>query len=486
MSTMRSLTLCLPLALLGACALGPDYKKPNVPVPAEFRQAQQAEGVSSAWKSVDVLRKTAGSGAQVSVSWWEQWWNLPEEDELAQLLSQVAQANPNVELVAAQYRQADALLSAAKASWWPSFSASAGQTRGQGVVGSSGSVTPGGNVRVTDKVAVSTTWELDLWGRIARGAESNEAAVAASAADLRAAVLSAQMAFAQAYLQWQTNGVQQQLLNQSVAAYTRSLGITRSRYEAGVAPRSDVLQAETQLNTTKAQLIDLGIQQAQMEHAMAVLLGKPPMGFSLPSSRGLLPLPNLPQVLPTQLLLSRPDIAAAERRVAAANAQIGVAQAAFFPALTLGGSLGYQDTTFKDIISAPNRYWSFGPSLALTLFDGGARSAAKAQAEAVHDQRTASYRQTVLTAFQEVEDQLATLRVLAAEQSVQESSTASAREALSLVEHQYAAGTVSYLNVTAAQATALTSERSLLDVQLRRLLASLGLIKALGGTLVAS
>ncbi|MEY4591680.1 MAG: hypothetical protein RIR18_575 [Pseudomonadota bacterium] len=474
---MKKVLFNLMVCFLAGCALGPDYKKPEITVPAEFRQATSADAeLGNRWQPVDRLRT-----ANDSRPWWERWWGLPADHELAQWLLQVEKANPNVELLTAQYRQADALLSAARAPWWPSLSTTVSSSRGQGVVGTTGGVTTGGAVRVTDKVSAATSWEVDLWGRISRGVESNEAALAASAADLKAAILSAQIAFAQAYFQWQANHGQQDLLNQTVSAYTRTLGITRSRYEAGVAPRTDVLQAETQLNTARAQYLDLSIQQGQLEHAMAVLVGKAPAEFSVPTTSDLPPLPNLPAILPAQLLLARPDVAAAERRVAAANAQIGVAQAVFFPTFSLGGSLGYQDNTFRDIISAPNRFWSFGPSVALTLFDGGARSAAKAQAEATHAQKTAVYRQTVLTAFQEVEDQLLTLRVLAAEEEVQAASVSGVSQGLQITEHQYKAGTVAYLNVTASQATALAAQRSLLDIKLRRSLAGLALVKAVGG-----
>ena len=469
------LPLSFPFMLLSGCAMGPDYKKPEVKVPTAFRQATPAdEELAKRWQAVDYAKLGTKTGA-----WWKDWWQLPDDHELAQRLALVAEANPNVELVAAQYRQADALLSGARASWWPSLSTGVSSSRGEGIVGST--VTTGGEVKVTDKVSTTLSWEMDLWGRIGRGVESNQAAKEASAADLQAAILSAQMAFAQSYLQWQSNHQQQNLLDRSLKTYARTLEMARSRYEAGVASRTDVLQAETQLNGTRAQLLDLGIQQAQLEHAMAVLLGKAPSELAAPKLTGLPTLPSLPAMLPSQILLARPDVAAAERRVAAANAQIGVAQAAFFPTLTLGSTLGYQDNTFSNIVSAPNRFWSFGPSLALTLFDGGARSAAKIQAQAVHAQRTASYRQTVLTAFQEVEDQLAALRILASEEEMQVASASAAQLTTQITEHQYQAGVVAYLNVLNAQVVAMSAERTLLDVQLRRLLASIALIKAVGG-----
>lgn len=468
--------LMLCAVILSGCAVGPDYKKPAINVPETFRQAAVPDAeLQKRWQPIDESALTA-SGPE---PWWQRWWGLAAEHELAQALAQVAEANPNVAVVAAQFRQADAALSGSRASWWPSLSTSVSSSRGTGVAGSAS--TAGSPVRVTDRVSMSASWEIDLWGRIGRGVEGNQAALAASAADWQAAILSAQAAFAQAYVQWQANREQQVLLSNTVKAYARTLEINRARYEAGVVSRIEVMQAETQLNSTRAQSLDLGIQQAQLENAMAVLLGKAPVEFVPPVAQGLPNLPSMPAVLPAQLLLARPDVAAAERRVAAANAQIGVAQAAFFPTLTLGASTGYQDDTFKNIISAPNNFWSVGPSLALTLFDGGARSAAKAQAVAVHEQRTASYRQAVLTAFQEVEDQLAALKTLAAEEEALQQAAASAREALVLSESQYAAGTVAYLNVLTAQTTALAAERSLLELRLRRMLASVALVKAVGG-----
>lgn len=462
--------------LLAGCAVGPDYKKPTVSVPQHFRQAEGADvALQEVWQRVDENALQANH----EEPWWQRWWGLSPEHELAQALEQVAEANPTVAVVAAQFRQADAALSGARAPWWPSLTTSVSRSRGTGVAGAFNAA--GSPVRMTDRVSMSSSWEVDLWGRIGRGVEGSQAALAASEADWQAAILSAQAAFAQAYVQWQANHQHQVLLSNTVQAYARTLEIARHRYEAGVVSRVEVMQAEAQLNSTQAQSLDLGIAQAQLENAMAVLLGKAPLEFLPPVAKGLPNLPSMPAMLPAQLLLSRPDVAAAERRVAAANAQIGVAQAAFFPTLTLGASTGYQDRSFKNIISAPNHFWSLGPSLALSLFDGGARRAAKAQAMAIHAQRTAAYRQTVLTAFQEVEDQLAALKILAAEEAVLQMAASAAQEALNLTASQYAAGTVAYLNVLTAQTAALSAQRALLDLRLRRLLASVALVKAMGG-----
>jgi NodT family efflux transporter outer membrane factor (OMF) lipoprotein len=333
----------------------------------------------------------------------------------------------------------------------------------------------------TARLSYSASWEADIWGRIGRNVESSDASSQASSADLQSALLSAQATLVQTYFQLRINDAQQQLLKQTNAAYERSLQITRNRYEAGVAGRVDVAQAETQLKSSQAQAIDLAVQRAQLEHAIAVLIGKTPADFQIKATNGLPLLPPIPPALPSVLLERRPDISAAERHMAAANAQIGVAQAAFFPALTFSSTGGYQNTSLSHLMTLPNRFWSIGPSLALALFDAGARSAQKESALAAYDKSVASYRQTVLAAFQEVEDNLAALRLLADEAVVQQVATQSASEVLGLIENQYQAGTVSYLNVVTAQATALGAQRNNLDIIGRRLLANAVLLKALGG-----
>jgi NodT family efflux transporter outer membrane factor (OMF) lipoprotein len=312
-------------------------------------------------------------------------------------------------------------------------------------------------------------------------AESNQASAEAGAADLQSALLSAQSTLAQTYLLLRINDAQRKLLERTAVAYERSLRITQNRYEAGVVGRVDVAQAETQLKSTQAQAIDLGVQRAQLEHAIALLIGKAAADFKLEPNYRLPILPEIPAGLPSELLERRPDIAAAERRAAAANAQIGVAQAAFFPSLSLSASTGYQSTSLANLISLPNRFWSLGPALAATLFDGGARSAQKEQAIAAFDKNVAAYRQFVLTGFQEVEDNLSTLRILNEEAKVQREAARFAAESVTLTDNQYQAGTVSYLNVISAQAASLGADRSSLDIAGRSLLASVALLKALGG-----
>ncbi|MGE5466812.1 MAG: efflux transporter outer membrane subunit [Ignavibacteria bacterium] len=464
----RPLLLLLAASLAG-CAVGPDYHRPEVETPAAYKEAGN-------WKPAQP-QDEAPRGA---------WWQVFGDPELDKLVAQVEVSNQNVRAAEAQYRQAAALVGAAQAQWFPTLTANMSATRAQGVSSSASSsgtttVTPGSPIRNSVRPSLTASWEADIWGGIARNVEANQASAQASAADLQAALLSAQATLVQSYLQLRVNDEQQRLLARTIAAYERSLQITRNRYEAGVAPRVDVAQAEAQLRSTQAQAIDLRAQRAQLEHAIAVLLGRAPAEFSLAAVDALPTLPDQPGGLPSELLERRPDIAAAERRMAQANAQIGVAQAAFFPTLTLGASTGYQGTSLSQLFTLPNRFWSIGPALALTLFDAGARASQKEAATAVYDKNVATYRQTVLAAFQEVEDNLAALQVLGEEAQAQHAAAQASAEALALTENQYQAGIVSFLNVVTTQATALSAARAELDVTGRRLVASATLLKALGG-----
>jgi NodT family efflux transporter outer membrane factor (OMF) lipoprotein len=311
--------------------------------------------------------------------------------------------------------------------------------------------------------------------------ESSEASAAASLADLGATRLSAQAALVQAYLQLRVLDEQKRLLDATVAAYEKSLQLTQNRYAVGVAGQADVAVARTQVESTRAQSIDLDWQRGQLEHAIAVLMGQAPSQFSLPPTVFALQLPQIPVGLPSELLERRPDVAAAERRAAAANAQIGVAQAAWFPSLTLSADGGFRNGQFAELLTAPARFWSLGPALALTIFDGGAREAQVEQARASYDAQAAAYRQTALTGLREVEDYLIQLRVMENEQVVQRRALEAARESLRLTQNQYKAGLVDYLSVAVVDATALNSERNALSLLGNRFAASVNLIVALGG-----
>lgn len=462
----RYASLCA--LLLAGCAVGPDYKKPEVPVPPAYKEA---DGWKTAQPADEVPRG--------------KWWEAYGDPELSALVSQVEISNQNVIGAAAQYRQATALLDAARASYYPTLGVALSATRAQGSSTSttgSANVVPGAPIVNSVRPYYTASWEPDLWGQIRRSVESSEASAQASQAQLQSALLSAQGTLVQSYFQLRIDDEQQRLLQQTVKAYERSLQITKNQYESGTSGALDVAEAETQLKTTQSQLIDIQVQRAQLEHAIAVLVGKPPAQFHIEAVSGLPRLPSVPPALPSALLERRPDIASSERLMASANAEIGVAQAAFFPALTLSSTGGFQNSSFSQLLTLPNRFWAVGASLAETVFDAGARSAQKASAIANYDKTVATYRQTVLSAFQEVEDNLAALRVLSEEAAVQQSATQSAEKALALTQNQYQAGTVSYLNVVTSQATALSAEENSLNITGRRLLANAALIVALGGT----
>jgi NodT family efflux transporter outer membrane factor (OMF) lipoprotein len=455
-------------AALAACTAGPDYVRPSVETPSSYKEAQ-------GWKPAEP-RDGQPRG---------EWWKVFDDPTLDALASQVTVTNQSIKAAEAQVRQARALTDAARAAFFPVVSANATATRSGSSTGTSstgsGTTVNLGGVRNNYNVALDLSWEIDLWGRIRRTVEASEAAAAASVGDLESATLSAQAQLASDYLLLRVQDAQIRLLQDTVAAYQRSLQLTRNQYAVGVVGRSDVAQAETQLKSTQAQAIDAAALRAQLEHAIAVLIGKPPAEFSLPAEPVTAKFPDIPPGLPSALLERRPDIAAAERRAAAANAQIGVAEAAFFPSLTLSATGGFQSSLLSELFSLPSRYWSLGPALAQVIFDAGLRRAQSAQAIAVYDQAVANYRQTVLTGFQEVEDNLAALRVLEQEAAVQEEAVKSARESLAIVLNQYRAGTANYLAVIVIQAATLNNERTAIDILGRRLAASVALVKALGG-----
>ena len=455
--------LALSLALSG-CALGPDYQRPQLQTPAQFKQI---EGWTQAQPGDALARGN--------------WWQLYGDAELNALVDRLNVSNQNLAASEAQYRQARALVRGARAAFYPSLSSSAGATRSSQGSGTTNTSSSTSGVSKSYDLSLNATWELDIWGKLRRSLESSRAGFEASAADLAALKLSLQAELVQNYLQLRVLDDQQRLLNATVAAYTRSLKLTENQYNAGIVPKSDVSQALTQLKSTQAQAIDLKWQRAQLEHAIAVLIGVPPSELDIAVREQLPTLPEIPVALPSQLLERRPDVAAAERRVMAANAEIGVAEAAWYPDLSISASGGYRGSSFADWVDLPNRFWSLGPQLALTLFDGGARSAELERSEAAYDQTVAQYRQAVLDSFREVEDYLVQLRVLEQEALIQQEALQAARESLRLIENQYRAGTVDFNSVVNVQATALNNERSNLSLLGSRLTASVQLIAALGG-----
>ena len=408
---------------------------------------------------------------------------------LDQLEAKIDISNQNVKAAVAAYDQAQALVRQAQAGYWPTVAASATRLRGAGRGGGGSGVTSNGITTVTqssstvtsNSVGVSANWTLDIWGQIRRTVESDRASAQASAAALAAAELSAQATLATDYFELRAQDQLQRLLDDTVTAEQQSLKITESRYRFGVAAKADVVSAQAQLLSSQAQQINAKIQRAILEHAIAVLIGLQPAQFSLPPEAMRADVPTVPAGVPSTLLERRPDVAEAERKVAAANAQIGVATAAYFPTLTLSGSDQYTSSTLSHLISLPNRAWSLGPSLAETLFDAGSRRAQVAQARAAYEASVANYRQTVLSGFEQVEDEIATLRILEQQSVIEESAVKAAREAELLTLNQYKAGTVPYSSVITAQTTRLSAEETALTVLSSRLQASVVLIEALGG-----
>jgi NodT family efflux transporter outer membrane factor (OMF) lipoprotein len=450
--------ICLFVA---ACTVGPDYKRPSAWAPAIYKEWP---GWKVAQPKDEVLR-----GA---------WWELFQDPRLNALAELVDISNQTLAAAEAQVRQARAVVQAARASYFPTLSVGADVTRART---SANSGTGPSTTLSQYNLPMDASWELDLWGRVRRNVESQRANAQASVADLESLRLSAQATLAQSYFALRVQDTQRQLLEATVATYQRSLAIVQNRYAVGVASRADVAQAETQLKSTQAQLVDVGVQRAQLEHAIAVLIGAPVSTFSIPFEPLTVSLPAIPVGVPSELLERRPDIAGAERRVAAANAQIGVAEAAFYPSVTLSGTLGLVSTAFGDWFSLPSRVWALGAAISETVFDGGLRKAVTEEARAAYDATVASYRQSVLTAFQDVEDNLAALRILEDEARVQDEAVHAARQALTVVLNQYQAGTLSYLDVVVTQTTALANERAAVDIYGRRMTAAVLLIKALGG-----
>ena len=469
----RVILAALALPALAACTVGPNYVRPQAPVPAAFKE-------SEGWK---VAQPADGKLGQ-------DWWRLFNDPQLSALEERVVISNQNVLAAEAQVRQARALVQAARAGYYPTATVGASVTRSQRGVSSSnvtgtGTTGTGGGSGVINSTDYSLpfdlSWEADVWGRIRRSVEASSDNAQASEADLAAAQLSAQSDLAQDYFLLRSQDAQKDLMDATVAAFQKALDLTRNRYASGVAAQADVLQAETQLKTAKAQAIDLGVLRAQLEHAIALLIGQPASSFSLPPVPFAAVFPPIPAGLPSQLLERRPDIASAERHMAAANAQIGVAKAAYYPNISLSASAGLQAASFANWFTWPSRFWALGPAISQTLFDGGLRRAQTEQARAAYDQTVATYRQTVLTGFQEVEDNLAALRILEAEARAQEDAVQSSKKSLAVTLNQYQSGIVSYINVTVAQSTDFANQRTAVGILGRRLTSSVLLIKALGG-----
>jgi NodT family efflux transporter outer membrane factor (OMF) lipoprotein len=464
----------LPAALVAVllvpagCSVGPSYSRPKILAPEAYKEGK---GWKIARPEDNVIR-----GA---------WWEVFNDPQLNELEVQVNVSNQDLARAEAQFRQARALVQAARSQYFPTLSAGASYTRAHssantgkntaGALGSSGET-------FTDlSLPFDVTWEIDFWGKIRRSVEASRASAQASAADLETTRLSLQAELAQDYFQLCTADALKQLLDSTVSDYRYYLQLTKNRYASDVASRGDVLQAETQLKTTEAQAMDVGVQRAQFEHAIAVLIGKAPADFSIPITPLKSVPPPVPAGVPSELLERRPDIAAAERRMAAANAQIGVAVAAFYPNITLSASGGFEASSLAKWLAWPSRFWSVGPAVLETVFEGGLRRALTTQARAAYDGEVAAYRQSVLNAFQEVEDNLAALRILQDEDRVQNDAVTASQQSVTISRNQYKAGIISYLDVVVTQAIALGNKRIAINILGRRMNAAVLLIKALGG-----
>lgn len=481
MRPIRKSISCVTFTLLlSGCMVGPDYKQPQVSVPAKFKEAPKG------WK-VACPQDTFDRG---------KWWQKFHDAQLNALEEKLNITNQTVAVAVAQYEQARALVDEARAGLYPTLTGDVAVTRQRTVSSGSGSTSftsasAGGvttssrgsssNVFNSHSWALDAAWEPDLWGSVRRSIEANAAGAEASAASLASVRLSSQATLAQTYFQLRALDTDQKLLDRTVRDYRETWQLTKNQYASGVAARSDVIQAQSQLENARAAAINNHLARAQFEHAIAVLIGEPPANFAISFKPLVTQPPSIPVTVPSILLERRPDVAQAEREVAQANAQIGVAIAAYFPSLSLTGAVGEQNLGFAHWFSVPMLNWSLGSQLSETIFDGGLRSATVAAARANYRATVGNYRQVVLAAFQDVEDNLVSLRVLK-QQGVQENmAAADARRALQLVINQYKSGTVAYSSVITAQIAAFTAEKTAADIVGQRMTSAVGLVKALGG-----
>ena len=481
--------------LMAACNFAPHYETPKSVPATAFKEAVPADAAAQGWKPAEP------KDAAIRDAWWEVY----QDSELNELESRVAISNQTVAAAEANYRAARALVQKAEAAYFPTLTLDPSVVRSRASAaevqagGAPGATTPAGGTPTTTGAATtgvggaSTTprtiysfplevsYQVDLWGSVRNTVAQSRYSAQASAAQEATALLSTQSQLAQDYFQLRVTDEQRLLLDTTLADYQASLRLVKTLFKGGLASDEDLAQAQTQLESAKAQATDLGIARAQYEHAIAVLIGVPPAKFSVAYRHFNQALPAVPVGVPSDLLERRADIANAERQVAAANAAIGIARAAYFPALTLSGSGGFESTAINQLFDWPNRFWSVGPEVAQVLFDGGALRAATAQARALNDQAVANYRQTVLTAIQSVEDNLASLRILAEELTEEHNAAVAAQHVVALSVTRYKNGIDSYVNVITAQNAFLTAREAELQVQIRQLTASVNLINNLGG-----
>jgi NodT family efflux transporter outer membrane factor (OMF) lipoprotein len=465
MSRRASGLVGLAALVLGGCMVGPEYTKPSVPMTPAYKEA---DGWKVAQPS-DALPRG-------------RWWELFGDPDLHALEEQVAAANQNLKIAEARLREARAQVRFNRAALFPTIST----TFGPRVLRESANqpfLSPGVARGTSGDLLFSLdlSYEVDLWGRVRRTVAAAKQEAQATAADLETARLSLQAELATDYFELRAADAQKQLLDETVTAFEAALRLTQNRFQGGAAPKSDVAQAQTQLDTTRAQATDVTVQRAQLEHAIAILIGKPPADFGVPPRPLDTRPPDIPAGLPSQLLERRPDIAAAERRVAEANERIGIAKAAYYPTIMLNASVGFEGSSFGNLLNASSLLWAVGASITQTIFDGGRRRATSDAARAAYDETVAAYRQTTLTAFQQVEDNLAALRILEQEAREQRRAVESSQQSLQLFTNRYRGGVDNYLQVITAQTATLSNQRTEIDILRRRIGASVLLVKALGG-----
>ena len=461
----------LGLLLFKGCDKAPKYKKPTTPTPPSYKEI-----TPESFKETDNWKFAHPKDDTIRGNWWEMF----NDPQLNALEEQVNISNQNIALADANFRAARAVVRESRSQYFPTVTTSPSIIHSQ-QSGATSSNFSAGRVFTDYSLPFDASWEPDLWGRIRNTVKVSVSEAQATAGDLQNVRLSVQAELAFDYYQLRALDSQKALLDSTVVAFQQQLDLTRVRFQTGIASDEDVALAETQLETTKAQATDIGILRAQLEHAIAMLTGQPASTFSLPFKPMEATPPPIPFGVPSQLLERRPDIAAAERRVAEANAEIGVTKAAFFPALTLSAAAGFESSSIATWLTWPARFFSVGPTLAQTLFDKGRRAAATEQARAQYDGTVAVYRQSVLTAFQEVEDNLAALRILSRELDQQNAAVAAAQRTLTLSTERYKYGIDSYLNVITAQTALLNNQRTAVTLQMEQMTASVQLIKALGG-----
>ena len=474
---MRRIAALLPAILVSGCLVGPDYVRPppaTMPTPA-YKESEPVTGAAAVFQPAQP-RDGVDRGP---------WWQVYGDPTLDSLAAQIDVSNQNLKVFEASYRRARALVRQDQSALFPTISGTGAaqqvSTGGLRGTGTTTTVTRADSSQGQYTTGATLAWEIDVWGNLRRQIESDSAAAQASDADLANARLSAQTDLATNYFGLRISDDRKRLYEETVAAYARSMQIVQNQVDAGIVSRVDLAQAQAQYEQTRAQLINEGINRALLEHAIALLVGRAPSEIGIAPARTQLTVPTVDAGVPSTLLERRPDIAGAERRMASANAQIGVAQGAFYPQISLGASISFLAGGVGSLLQLGNAVWSVGPQLAGTLLDGGALSAQLQGARANYDATVATYRLTILTAFQQVEDALAQQRILVLQERVQRAAVAAAREAERLSLNQYRVGTVPYTTVVQTQATALAAEQTLLTIRLNRLVASANLVKALGG-----